>query len=357
MNRLFILLVLFVASSIVYSQPEPIKILPISVEVNGNNFVLPILNIIFTNDEDEVYVVVNTVTQVWNFKTGEKIREFSGGWEAVNFNSNFTRYVFGSGFGKSFIVDPQNGEVEHVFEGHSETIGSGRNIHPTLILWLEISNHDKYLVTAANDQKAILWDLESKEMLHRFASADLDIFDNTGEIIPTGFKVGPVVFSPDNTLIAFNHSFWNMETYQKEFEFDDDSSSIGFIDFSGSGKYFMSNAKGSINVWDWETKELIYQNDVDGDSEGIYNLDISPDERYLIGGSSDENVYIIDLETEKVITIDTNLSDSSFFYHPVQFHPSGDYFAVGGGDGKVLIYDFQEVIASQSGVADWEGYE
>lgn len=349
MNFVFIILVTLILSvKYSYSQITPYRV------IQGESTVF---NIRFHPDSETIIFADFNGTHFFNYLTSEHIKTIKGTGDVLEFNSNFSSMITGYKLGKTRLWETNSGEVLHVFEGHSETIGSGRNVYDTLILWLGISDNEEYLVTVANDQLAILWNLKTKTLIHKFAYADLDVFENTGEIIPTGFKIGPATFSPDNTLIAFNHSFWNRQSFQKEFEFDDDTSSIGFIAFSDSGKYFMSNAKGSINVWDWDTKELIYQNDVDGDSEGIFNLDTSPDDRYIVGGSSDENVYIIDLETENVITINTNLSDSRFFYHPVQFHPSGDYFAVGGGDGKVLIYDFQEVIASQSTVDDWVIYE
>lgn len=338
-NVLMFIIITIIFPKIGFCQLEPKYSLK-NVDSPDPFFADDVHGVVFSQHEDEIYVLNSDAVQRWNFKNEEIIQELTGISDAWDFNSDFSKIVVGGGRGKSIVLNTQNGSVEYVLEGHNETFGSGRNENLTLILHLAISNNDQYLVTVANDsKKVILWNFESKELLH--------IFSNFGS--------GPITFTPDNDLFSINHIFFNIKTFEKEIELDQDFSTTYTL-FSHSGNYFFSNAKGKLNIWDWNSKKIISDNDYDGDRQGFFSMDISPNDRYLLGGSSDGNIYIIDLESDNFISFKTNESTTQFIYHPVNFHPSGKYFAV-GVDKNVLIYDLQEVLANQSIVNDWVTYE
>lgn len=341
MNRLVLLFVFLPVSMIVYSQPEPIRIFH-----HPESF--PLLNNIRFTPDGSKMITSGMGIRLWNFETGELIHEFDGISESIAFNSDYSLMATGYAGGVTALWDFNTYELVHVFEGHEKDRGP-RSDFIGIVQWVTFSNHNENLITVANDGKAIVWDLKSKNSIHSFDSFYLN---NPGLL----FRSGPVSYSPDDKFIVFKHSVWNSMNFNYEFELNDNKSSQ-FVSFSNSGDYFISNANGDINIFDWDTKRLFKRFEVGKAITAVFNFDLSPNERFILAGSSDGNAYIIDIKTEEYVCITAKDNSIRINHLPVQFHPSGDYFAVGGDDGKVLIYDFKEVLASPSGVADWLGYE
>lgn len=334
MNRLLLLLVFLLASSIIYSQPEPIRVLQHNEEYPD----FDIKGLQFSND-GKLLISAAEKIKIWNVANWDLEKEY--GHYTDNFClSNDNEYmVFTTGGTSVYLFDVNAEEVIHTFQGHPQALGLRLEI-PNFIRYITISDNNKYLATVGNEQQTIIWDVTTKEKLINIGNVNMP------------------KFSPGNNFLAMAFNIYSVPELMNVFKLQDsqvDVDDFAFNQFSYNGQlYITASNNGYLRIWDWDTKSL---NDRIKLYNSSYNMDISNDQKYIITAGSDKIIQFYDIENRH-ITLSFELNELDHGFLPlVSIHPEEDIFAISGPNGKIYIYNFQEVLASQSGVVDWEGYE
>lgn len=107
------------------------------------------------------------------------------------------------------------------------------------------------------------------------------------------------------------------------------------IAFSPDGKkLYAVNSFGKLYCLDVETGELSVLNGLSPDE--AYNLTVSFDGKYVAVAYGDSCARIFDAETGKLVA---RPSYGVFAVMSVAFSPDGKLFAMGGNDGRIIVYD------------------
>lgn len=145
---------------------------------------------------------------------------------------------------------------------------------------LTLSADGKYFVTASDDQSACLWTMEGVQKY---------CVNHAGAITDA-------VLSPDNTILA------------------------------------TAGEDGFLNLWNAEDGTPIKSFDF---KSVIWDLDISPDNKWLAAGRADEKISLIDLDSKRE-QLNFNLSAGEIF--TVAFSPNSKFLAMGTQNGLVTVW-------------------
>lgn len=287
MYRLLITLFFIVFPGFTFSQPEPILVI-----VNEENQKYSFTGLQFTPDGEYLISVIPD-TRFRSVDTWEIVKSYPVAGNITAFSKDGSIMVYdGTPLINNItnLINLNTGEFIIGFDGHNTNLGSDRTPAFLIIGSYAISNDNRFVVSVANDQQAILWNVETGEEIHKFDGFDEEL----GEI--TDFKPGPTVFSPDGSLVAFRNTFWSTTTFKKEFELLDPENTQYVVistSFSHSNIYFYTTANdGYIRIWDWENKSLLLKENFDF---FIQKAEISFDNRYLVVIGNRNFVKIIDL--------------------------------------------------------------
>lgn len=329
------------------AEPKSIKI----IQNNEIFFDMEISGLKFTKD-NKYLISAGEKIKYWNVDTWktEKIYEFYT--DTFNISNDNLFLVFSTNNTDVFLFDTNSEGVIHTFKGHDPVLGSGRNQYPNFIRYLALSNNNNYLVTVGNEQKAILWDMETKEQLNTLNN---EIDPITRKVI---YNVTIPVFTPNDEYIAMSHKIFSIPDYLKIYEFNDTEillDDFAFNLFSNDGQlYSTASNNGYLRIWDWNNRTLISREHL---HKYDFIFDITNNQRFIVTAGTDKVINIYDVENRKVVESFELEELESGFLPLVSIHPIGKIFAVSGPKGKIFIFDLQEVLASQSQVKEWKDYE
>jgi WD40 repeat protein len=107
------------------------------------------------------------------------------------------------------------------------------------------------------------------------------------------------------------------------------------ISFFNQGEAIISaSGDKTLHIWNPKTGETLQ---VIQAEEGLYSLDISPDEKFLIAGSESGNVYGWDmLSWQQVLNI--RAQGSSIY--DIEFNQDGSRFITAGFEGSAKVFKF-----------------
>jgi WD40 repeat protein len=226
----------------------------------------------------------------------------------------------------------------------------------------------KYLASGCSDQSAILWDLSTGRVLHKFPgeeSVDAVAFGPEGRLLATaghdeqvtlwdastGRKISELSghegiiwslsFSPDGKLVASGGNdetvkLWEVETGRLKATLSGHEGSVTGVEFLGNGKLIASGSvDGTVRIWDVSTGET--RRELSPDFE-VESVSVSPDGQLLaVGGGSfsrPATTVVWNLKTgEKIHT----RSGPEGVIRFVAFGPEGKRLASGGDQGKVVV--------------------
>jgi WD40 repeat protein/class 3 adenylate cyclase len=217
------------------------------------------------------------------------------------------------------LWDAITGEKLRDFIGHTDTINYGAAFSPD----------GKSIVTGSYDTTVRLWDARIGEEVHQFVGDTVRILD--------------VQFSPDgkSLLTAGNDGvrLWDAQTGEKIRQFGE-LQGVYRATFSPDGKYVLSAASGSddgkARLWEASTGELIreYQSAL-GEMSAV---NFSPDGKYIIADGGDNIVHIWDTQTGKELR--QLIGHTSVLYTEV-FSPDGKTIATASVDATARLWDVQ----------------
>jgi len=237
------------------------------------------------------------------------------------------------------LWDVASGEPIRQFEGHTDAVLSAA-----------ISPDGQLALSGGADRDVILWDFASGEILHRLAG---NLTTDESVQIAEGHHgaVWDVAFTPDGKT-AYSISEDEI-TIRWQVDADEivpeqfralPASSIYNIAMSHTGDFYLVGLLDSrVAQVDTLTEETTRQ--LLGHTGRVLALDISPDDRFAISGSTDGNLRLWNLEhgaamrnpqANHMVEGFVNLATAS-----LDLSPDGRYGATGHWDGKISLWDYE----------------
>lgn len=226
--------------------------------------------------------MTNQLVHLFDVQSGKTLHVWNGG--ALNGSAIFTPD------GREALVSTPTGmyfyDVETGEQVRSITTEQGNQ-------YLTYSPDHRYLIssgpiTAA--QEAYLWDARTGELLRPFTGLTRDITSMT--FTPDGRYV--VAGSDDKVVV-----FWDVETGEVRQRLTGHTARIYALAFSADGRTLLTGSlDGTARLWDWqsgrELRRFVGQGMI---SSAVF----SPDEQFVLIGSSDGKVYITPTRIEELV--------------------------------------------------------
>lgn len=244
--------------------------------------------------------------------------------------------------------DPMTGRLIQTYatgDAESEALTG----HTNTIYTVDISPDATRMVTASRDNRAIVWDIETGEIISSFEGhggrAFVARWHPDGESILSGGD-----FEEDDS-VSGQLFRWDAETgtvlqaYHRE---DEPEQRIWDVRFNEAGTRFVSaGVEGTFKLWDAETGEVIRE--FVGHNSPVYNVVFSPDETLLLSASEDRSIRVWDIVTgEQVTRLDGHLAA----VHMAQFNGNGTRVLSASADSSLRLWD----LASSAEVQQFDGH-
>jgi WD40 repeat protein len=253
---------------------------------------------------------------IWSLR-GKLERSLEGHLRAVNVLSFSPtgELLSGDGGGVVRVWSWPKGKLLHEFEGHEGPVYT-----------LGASADGSLIASGARDETVCVWSTETGELVHRLDVGPRGmafVFSGEGEYLVTGRR--------GNTLC-----FWSLATGELAWEQQAGPGTVGAFELDRTGEWVVSRGwRGPITIWSstswgyagvlpivekglsgaalrpgyeqvvcsYESGIAVYDaqtgnalESVEIDCKGVYDLDVSPDGRYVVTASADELGRIFEIE-------------------------------------------------------------
>ena len=214
------------------------------------------------------------------------------------------------------------------FEGIKEKTFLG---HYTYIWSFDVSNNNKYLVSASYEDYFRVWDIQNEKLIKTVKGHEKSTL--------------AVCINPDNKYIASGSldktiKLWDLETLDLIYTFEGHADNIYCVKFSNNAKYLVSaSTDKNLKLWDVENKSFIIN--YMGHENSVLSCDFSPDDKHIISCSADMNIKLWETKTAECVY--------TYIYHDnivndVCFSPDGKSFASASDDYSIVIWEINPEI-------------
>ncbi len=170
-------------------------------------------------------------------------------------------------------------------------------------------------------------------------------------------KINSVAFSKDSRYLISSSwdntvRIWDMDNFSTKQILIGHNDNVWDCTISSDNKYIASaSLDNSFIIWDFETGKQLFRYEIEPDSiinkgiipeldskfpNSVYDVDFSPDNRFIALGSADHLVRIFDLSNFELIeTLD--LHDG--WVLEVRFSEDGKYLVSGGFKSEIIIWE------------------
>ena len=261
-----------------------------------------------------------------SMKVVRRLTDFPGKVNSVEFSSDGTRIIAGSGiaglYGQASIWTIADGKLVAMFEGHRDA------------MYDAVLNRDQsILATCSYDRKIVLWDVATGKELRTLAGHNGAVFD--------------LDFSPDGTIVASASAdqtvkIWQVSTGERLDTLSQPLKDQYVVRFSPDGQYVIAGGLDNrIRVWKVISKTkpqinpLVYSRIA---AEGsIIQLGFSPDGSRLVSIADDQTMKLWDTaEYTQRFAFEAQQSVTP----ALAVAPNGKSFVVGRIDGTLQKYNF-----------------
>ncbi len=254
--------------------------------------------------------------RIRNVKTGDIVKRLEGHTNTVNnlaWSPDGTRLYSTSSDNTTRAWDVATGKTLLTFRGHEGGLSA-----------MSLSRDGKRLVTGSWDATTVLWNAETGEQIRKFDR-------HYG-------RVWGVAISPDNKSIAIcgDHPFVRLcdaETGAIQSELQGHEQAVVRVEFSPDGTKLLSGGwDNAARVWNVEKRTLVKSFPADGRVEGIA---WSADSKQVLSGSLDQKLRLFDVESGTLLQTYEGFADCAT---RVAVSPDGRYVAGGSWDHSVRIW-------------------
>ncbi len=212
------------------------------------------------------------------------------------------------------LYNAKNGSLIRSLTGHSGSIRSA-----------VFSPDGKRILTGSEDKNAILWDVETGDVIHRFQHRDTIVtvcFSSDGSKIITGGIGGEAHIWDANDFNEY-HSFQaSMNVLSSGFSPDSRLTALGL-------------GNGRLQVYETESADRLFELFVTG---SIQSLVFHPDGKTVLTGSDNKEIKMIDLRQGTVIRNIPNFAGS---VSEMDVSADGRWLAAASWGSEIKIYDIQ----------------
>jgi WD40 repeat protein len=281
------------------------------------------------------------------------------------------------------FLPPPSWKVKHILTGHTQpiicvamspdgkTIASGSQDntiklwnaatgelletltgHHSAIIALAFSPDGKILASSSNhefnDGTIKLWDLNTRKLQKSLGASLVNL------------RVGSLAFSRDQQYLASGHigftavdtaiRIWQIDRGKVAYTLKGHGWEVTAIAFSSDGRILVSGgADSAIMIWDWRAEKRLRTLNRPDDFFGslaswfdqskgiIWAIAISPDDKIIASGGSDQPIYLWNLETGK---LEKSLTDHEGYVCCLAFSPDRQTLASGGKDNMIRIWNY-----------------
>jgi WD40 repeat protein len=281
------------------------------------------------------------------------------------------------------FLPPPSWKIKHILTGHTQpiisvamspdgkTIASGSQDntiklwnaatgelletltgHHSAIIALAFSPDGKILASSSNhefnDGTIKLWDLNTRKLQQSLGASLVNL------------RVGSLAFSPDQQYLASGHigftavdtaiRIWQIDRGKVAYTLKGHGWEVTAIAFSSDGRILVSgSADSAIMIWDWRAEKRLRTLNRPDDFFGslaswfdqskgiIWAIAISPDDKIIASGGSDQPIYLWNLETGK---LEKSLTNHEGYVSCLAFSPDRQTLASGGKDHTIRIWNY-----------------
>jgi WD40 repeat protein len=274
----------------------------------------------FSPDGKYVLTGGNAITggtaQLWNAISGQKLHEFTGHTDLINYGVAFSpdsKYILTGSIDKSIrLWDIQTGkEIYKLVEDRG-------------VQSVAFSPDGKYIATATGDA-ARLWDSETGEKVRDFNGVDRGVYRLT--FSPNGQYVA--VASNDDARL-FEVSSGNLV---RRFI---GQTTLHTVAFSPDGKYLVTGGASDQNAWLWDVYSGQNLKQFIGHTDLVWNAVFSPDGSFIATASADGTARLWNIQTGQELR---RFIGHTAGVEGVAFSPDGKYLLTGSDDGTAMLWD------------------
>ena len=245
---------------------------------------------------DSQYIVSqlhNGTLKIWDIKTGKKLHTLkghTGGVNTVAITPDNRRAISASLDGTFIVWDMEFEEQLHAMEGNEGTVIAvvitpygQRTIsvdHRTIFIWNTETGEKMHSLDLVCDILAVAIAPDGRRIISALSSGTIKVFDT---------ETGERLYKLDNTYNALFTAVTATPDGRR------------VISASSYYPYVWENEMHSLEVWDLETEEQLHT--LEGHTERINAVTVTPDSRNIVSASNDKTVRIWDIESGRQIRI------------------------------------------------------
>lgn len=196
------------------------------------------------------------------------------------------------------------------------------------INFLTYSPNGKYIATAGNDKRIIIWDSSSGKEIKKLNGHTDSVYS--------------VSYSPDGKFLASGSMdgtirIWNIETGKEIQKFWTKHGVVLFVQYICNGKYVVSKYfyENYVSIWNIRTGT---EYKLEHDCETIETIAVSADEKYMSTVDNNHILRIWNIE-QRVVLKRIQLKD--LIIRGAGFSHSGEKIAIACAEGFLQVYDLK----------------
>lgn len=285
-------------------------------------------SVVFSPNDHQIAATNGKTLTIWSVDTGNAVHTIQGVYiRAASFSPDGKQIVTGDAT-KIRVWDVSTGKEVHTLVGHMEFVNT-----------IAFSPNGKQILSGSADKTLKLWDTVTGKEISSWP-------------VP---GIQSVAFSPDGKWLAAGRQanedktlkIWDVTAGKETASLPDESAAITF---SPDSQLLISASYKSVQIWDVNTHKM--NRSLDGHSQMVTSVAISPNGKQVVSGGTDRTVKLWDIVTGQLLHTFTGHTAS---INSVAFSPNGKWIVSAGFDGYLNWWDAQTKKLIYSSVLDNDG--